>query len=236
MSLSRAIKKFVNTMIDWRFERVHTHIPAVVVSYDVEMNTCSIQPCVKIFNSDDVDTGQLDLPQLDDIPVQFAGAGSVVLTSPVKAGTYGVYHVAEDDINQWIAQGGIVSPISTDRFNLDTGFFEPGIYPFDSSFSSNVLTDRISLRTKDGNTEISVLENGNIEINTTGTLQINGNTDAVALASKVDTFIGQIDDTLSNWTPIVNDGGAALKTYYVAAKAAGEAVSTVASNTVKVNS
>lgn len=194
MNLSRTLKKFVNAIISRRFSMMHTHIPAQVVSYDSSTNTCSIQPTVRIFRTDDTDAGDSQLPTLDDIPVQFAGSGNVFLTCPVKVGSYGVYHVAEDDINTWLAAGGIVSPQSVDRFNLDTGFFCPSApWMFDSSFGT-IATDRFSIRTIDGATEISVLENGNIEIKGTE-ITINSGADyAVQFAALKSGFDALVSD------------------------------------------
>lgn len=177
MNLGRAIRKLVNAIVSRRFSMVHTTIPAQVVSYDADTNTCSIQPCVRVLRMDDTDTGDSQLPTLDDIPVQFAGSGDVFLTCPVHEGSYGVYHVAEDDINAWLAEGGIVSPQSVDRFNLDTGFFVPSApWMFDSSFGA-IATDRFSIRTRTGTTEISVLENGDVEINASGEIIFNSGSD-----------------------------------------------------------
>lgn len=173
----RAIKKLVNAIVSKRIAHIHTTIPAQVVSYDATKNTCSIQPCIGVMRTDDTDTGYSDFPQLDDIPVGFPGNGDAFLTCPVKADSYGIYHVAEEDINNWLNSGGVVAPSSVDRFNLDSGFFEPRApWMFDSSFGE-IATDRCSIRTRDGSAEISVLENGQIEIKTTGEVIINDGSD-----------------------------------------------------------
>lgn len=225
MSWIRDIKALIKSLIESRLSRVHTTIPAQVVSYDATTNTCSIQPCVKIFRSDDIESGNIELPQLDDIPVQFAGSGNVFLTCPVQADSYGMYHVAEEDINQWLSSGGIVSPSSVDRFNLDTGFFVPTApWIFDSSFGA-VAADRFSIRTRDGNTEVSVLDDGTVLINspsgdtiniTGGNVVVHGSGDAASLASIVDDYFSKIDAVFrTSWAVAPQDGGAALKAAYL---------------------
>jgi hypothetical protein len=213
----RELKKWVLSVLKNEMDKMHSHIPAQVVAYDPEMNTCSIQLCVNVFRIDDTDTGNSEIPVIEDIPVHFAGSGNVFLTCPVKKGSYGSYHVAEDDINDWLAAGGVVAPSSIDRFNLDSGFFEPAApWMFDESFG-RIATDRLSIRTRDGSTEISVLENGDVEINSSGNIIMNGSDDAVALASKVDDFISKIDTIFrTTWVPAAPDAGAALKTAYTA--------------------
>ena len=63
-----------------------------------------------------------------------------------------------------------------------------------------------------------------------GTIELGSPDDFVALAAKVDAEIQRIWDLFANWTPVPQDGGAALKT---AASAASAAVQSVASQTVK---
>lgn len=63
-----------------------------------------------------------------------------------------------------------------------------------------------------------------VKLGNDGTVKINGGTDGmvetgnasdfVALSAKVDAHISAIDDVLRTWTPIPNDGGAALQTAY----------------------
>jgi hypothetical protein len=115
MNWVRELKALVKSLISDRMQIVHTHIPCTVVSYDPDLNTCSIQPCIRIFRPDDVDSGTFDLPQLDDIPVVFPGSGGLFFSVPITEGSFGEYHVAEDDINDWLNAGGTVDPSSVDR-------------------------------------------------------------------------------------------------------------------------
>lgn len=213
----RELVKLARSVCRREVSKIHTSIPAQVVSYDATKNTASIQLCVKIIRNDDPDSDGSEFPVLEDIPVMFAGSGNVFLTVPVKKDSYGVYEVAEDDINDWLSKGGIVSPTSVDRFNPDTGFFKPcSPWMFDSSFGE-ISTDRVSVRTRDGLTEISVLENGNVEINvpTGKTVAVNGSADAAALASIVDDYFTKLDTLFrTTWVPVPTDGGAALKAAY----------------------
>lgn len=65
-----------------------------------------------------------------------------------------------------------------------------------------------------------------------GTAELMGNSDAAALASKVDTEINRIWTVLTGWTVVPADGGAALKT---AAATAAAGKLTVASTKVKMS-
>ena len=184
MMLARMIRKVCASVVSNYLRRMHTVKPAQIVTYNAETNLCSLQPCVEGFRIDNLDTGSEALPVIEDIPVLQFGSANVCQTSPVTEGDYGIYIVAEDDITPWIANGGIVQPVSIDRFNLSDGFFIPGLFPLSDSFSTAIATDRISLRTKTGDTEISVLDDetilikngsGEFEMDSGGTVTINGN-------------------------------------------------------------
>ncbi len=66
---------------------------------------------------------------------------------------------------------------------------------------------------------------------TTGVqLVINGGTDFVALASKVDAQITALKDVFSSWTPVASDGGAALKVLLTSLLGSGWPHSTASSS------
>lgn len=69
----------------------------------------------------------------------------------------------------------------------------------------------VAVYTDEGDS-ITIKRGGTIQINGSTAIELNGNSDKVAMSSKVDDRIGQIWNALATWTPVPNDGGAALKT------------------------
>ncbi|MBV6340982.1 hypothetical protein HWQ67_05245 [Candidatus Magnetobacterium casensis] len=191
MSWVREVSMMITRRV-WEILRgVHTHLPAKVVSYDGATNTVSIQPCLMSRRADDPDnwTG-IELPVVEDVPVQLLGSGKCLLAVAPQAGSYGTYHVSERCLEQWITKGGIVDPGSNRAFDLSDGFFIPGVYPTktdgdNGKLQASVKTDRIELRTRAGTAYMAVLDDGTIEIaspagditinKTTGQVSINGN-------------------------------------------------------------
>lgn len=181
MIILRTIRKIVTQAIRLHMQGVHTSGPAQIVSYDNE-TLCSIQLCVRPLLLDDVEGDGADMPVIEDIPVVIPGTANVLLSLPLAVGDYGMYVAAEDDISQWISEGGTVSPNSVHKFDLSDGFFVPGVYPLKNKISGAVAADRISIRTASGNTEISVLTgetliiknaSGKIEMLSSGQVNIN---------------------------------------------------------------
>lgn len=171
--LMRGIHRLVRRMIDAALAEVHTHMLAEVVSYDAEMNTCSVQPFpdkICIARADAMTTASW--PILEDVPVLQLGSGKLWLTVPPLAGTFGTLHINERSIEKWLATADEGGPTSTRRFSISDAVFIPGVVPLlpsgdTGAFVVPIETDRISLRTRDGAASVSVLDDGTVEITTT---------------------------------------------------------------------
>lgn len=179
MELIRKIQKLIRRHVDFALSSVHTHLPAQVISYDSGDNTVVVQPCIKVMRTGDPDNDTIELPVIEDVPVSLLGSGKCLLTVAPQAGSYGVLHVAERSLERWILEGGIVEPGSVRKFDISDCFFVPGIYPTVSDgdngkLQAAVATDRIELRTRSGDTTVSVLDNDSIVIETTGQVSVNG--------------------------------------------------------------
>ena len=63
---------------------------------------------------------------------------------------------------------------------------------------------------------------GSLYLKADGSVQVNNGSDYVALATKVNAMFDLIDGIINGWTPSPQDGGAALKTAWGTAFAAGK--------------
>jgi hypothetical protein len=197
MGWIRDIKILVRRMIQAALADVHTHIVAQVVSYTAATNTCSIQPCVtRIRAEDPQNMTTVELPQIDDVPVKQFGSGKCLLSVAPQAGSYGVFHVSEKDLENWLLQGGVVDPTNSKRFDLSDGFFDPGAYPLIPDGDNGALlvpieTDRIALRNRLNTCQVAALDDGTAVIKGTTTTVNDGTDFAVqytALKSAFDTL------------------------------------------------
>jgi hypothetical protein len=157
---------------------INTNIVCQVVSYDADANTCSLQPVVKVMRADDPENmGTMELPQLDNIPVKHQGSGKFLVSVAPAVGSYGNLVVSDSSLENWIVEGGIVNPARTRRHHPNDGFFEPGLYPQkedgdNGKLQSPIKTDRVSLRTRAGDVEISILDDNSVLIETTAAVNM----------------------------------------------------------------
>ena len=171
MNLSRIVERIARLVFRREIADVHTHAVAQVVSYAALTNTCSIQPCIRRIRSEDPNNlTTVQLPQIDDVPVMHRGSGKCLLTVAPQAGSYGVLHVSERSLDNWILSGGIVDPSSARKFDIGDGFFDPGAYPAmldgnNGSLAVPVNTDRIELRDRLGTSYVAVTDAGVVELN-----------------------------------------------------------------------
>ncbi len=180
MSLIRDIKKLIRVMIDAYAADIHTHMPAQVISYDATANTVSVQPCIKRVRTDDPNNlTTAALPVLEDVPVKQFGSGDFVLTVPPSVDSYGLLHVNERELEQWLDRGGVVDPATVRKFDLSDAIFDPGMYVI-NGITGGVNTDRIEIRSMDGTVFIAILDTGEISIeNGVGTITMDATTGQV---------------------------------------------------------
>lgn len=174
MSISRTISKIVRRHIARFVAEVYTNEIAQVVEYNAADNLVTVRPVVTRFRSSDATKlGGLSLPVMADVSVKHPGSGKVLMTVAPEAGSYGSLHFSDRCIEQWVHDGGVGPPRSARKFDLNDCWFEPGLYHQKDEEDAGkltvpVATDRISLRTRNGVAEVSVLTNGTININTAG--------------------------------------------------------------------
>jgi len=186
----RQIKNLIRRMI--RVETAHwrTCFPGQVESYTAATNTAKIRPCIQAIRVEDADnTKTINLTVLEDVFVKHQGSGKLWSTVAPAVGSYGIVHISDRCLEQWALKGGVVSPGSSRRFDLSDAFFDPGLLNLTPDGDNGALvvpvaTDRISLRTRSGITEISVLDDetininnasGTITISIAGQVSVNGN-------------------------------------------------------------
>ena len=166
----RIILRFIRNKIAEIFADVHTHAVVVIDSYDAVENTCSVRPCVKRIRTTDPDNETtIKFGKLEDVPVNHRGSGKLLLGCAPQAGSYGILHVAERSTDVWLTKGGVEDPDSVRKFDINDGFLEYGAYPLvvdgdNGKLVVPIATDRISLRTRSGDTEVSVLDDESIQI------------------------------------------------------------------------
>ena len=178
MSWGTILEKTFN---NFSTDKIHTAVPAQVVSFDADKRTISAQIVIKTLL---VDNTTIDIPVIEDVPVIFPGGGEFELTYEILPDSYVLLIFSQRAIDQWLASGGIVNPLRTRKFAYTDAIAIPGILPIpDAESTAPVASSSIQLRSKDGSVAISVksdsikLDNssGTVELKSSGQVDINGN-------------------------------------------------------------
>ena len=105
-SLKSMTENYINNM--------RVAIPAIIVQFDSQKQTASVQPAIK----DTLQGNFVALPELSDVPVQFPRAGGYSLTFPVKAGDECLLVFSDMCIDGWWQLGGIQNQAEKRRHDL----------------------------------------------------------------------------------------------------------------------
>lgn len=143
--------------IEGRLKDLHTCLPGIIVSFDQDKQTASVQPAIKrIFT----EQGAVNLPVCVDVPVQFPGGGDFFLTFPVKAGDECILLFSERAIDYWFANGGTQLPAEYRLHDLSDALAQVGLNSQPKKLAA-LQMDGAELRTRDRSTYIR-LTNGTI--------------------------------------------------------------------------
>jgi hypothetical protein len=170
MSWLREIKLMVRRIAKAEASRVRTCTVGQITEYDATRNAVKIRLCVKAMRTEDPENlTTVEMPILEDIPVQQFGSGKLLFSVPPSVDSYGTLFFSDRDLEAWLTSGGIVDPANMRKWDLSDAIFCPGLYPFvvdgdNGQIEEAIATDRVSMRTRSGLTEISVLADESVTI------------------------------------------------------------------------
>lgn len=183
---------------------LHTAMPCKVVS--VTGRTVEVEPGLNRSVPDGAGNYITEpLPNLKGVPIGDLVAGGMIFTLPVQAGDYGILIFCERNIGTWRATGNQGDPGDLGMHTLDGAVFYPGLRP-DSKTPANASGTNLVLGSDtNGSARIIIKPSGEVDIGAA----VSG---FVAMAAKVKAWLDAFNTAVSGWTPVANDGGAALKT------------------------
>lgn len=181
---------------------LHVAVPGRVQSYDAAAQTVVVQPMTKKVSRDADDTRIVDtLPVLPAIPVSWPRGGGYFLSMPLVAGDGGLIMFTDTDIGAWRDSGEVADPGDERRHGLGGAVFVPGIETVARALTG-AGTGHLVLG-KEGGPAIHI-DGATVQLGAAGG-------QFVALASLVTDQLADLKAAINNWTPVPNDGGAALK-------------------------
>lgn len=158
------LRDLITQAIDFRLYDIHTHLPAVILSYDSNLKKVSVRPTIKKTLSDGT-TAQM--PIISNIPLISAFGSGQGLSLPVNVGDYCLLMFSERSLDRWLTFGGEVDNPDPRIFDLNDAIALAGLMPFNES-SGIPNNDDVVL--KNGNGTISIQPNGTVIINSNGTI------------------------------------------------------------------
>lgn len=208
---------------------IRTCFPAKVESYDPGTQEADVKPLLKDVIRDP--DGNVDVKALAVIPavrVLHPRGGGYFASFPLAKGDFVLVVCCQANLNRWMEQKGAdVDPGDLRRHTLDGAVALP----------CNMVPDGQELEEADADTLVVGKDKG-LQMRITDSLiemgaKGSGSLDFVALAQKVDQAFSTLQSDLntikavfSAWTPVAQDGGAALKA----------AAATWAGNTISLSS
>lgn len=185
MNISELIgdtEEALKAMAENYINRIRVAIPAMIVSFDPQKQTASVQPTIK-----DTLQGEFTaLPELSDVPVQFPRAGGYSITFPVKSGDECLLVFCDMCIDGWYQSGGVQNQAEKRRHDLSDACAILGITSIPKALQ-NIYMDGLQIRNDSGTDFIQLSEQGillkskNIKIE--GTTEIIGTTNITGAAT-----------------------------------------------------
>ncbi|MCK5603276.1 hypothetical protein KAR91_15440 [Candidatus Pacearchaeota archaeon] len=193
MSDSPTLAEVLQNAIRAEMLEIHTMLPAKVEKYDPDKQKASVSPLLK---KKYVDGEIVQLPVINDIPVQWLSGGDAFIHMPLKVGDIGMVIFAERSLDKWLSgDGSAVVPDDPRHHNLTDAVFIPGISTFTEAFSvSN--PDNITIKNN----------NITIELDPSGKIKIEGATQE--LLAVLDSFMANVIGA-----NIIIPGGSSAGTY-----------------------
>jgi hypothetical protein len=136
----------VRQIVEGYLVDLHTAMPGIVRSFDVETQTATVQPTLqRLF----IGVGWRDLPPCVNVPVQFPGWGPYVMTFPVAADDECLLVFNERAIDFWWKQGGVQKPAERRLHDLSDAFALMGASSIPRAVPAFSATD-VEIRRRDG--------------------------------------------------------------------------------------
>lgn len=171
---------------------VRTTLPGVIAAYDKTTQLASVQPLIKEMQlTEGGKTEMVEIPQTHTAPVMFVGPGRGRITFPVKVGDPCILWFSSSCLSQW-KQRKVNKPVDEKNLrhhDLSDAIAMVGLY---SAAPTDAPDDAVVVHLDD-----------DIDLKL-------GGSDATELVAW-HSAMTQLKTAFDEWTPVTNDGGAALK-------------------------
>jgi hypothetical protein len=191
-------------------------LPGKVESYDNVLQTVDVKPLLSKTIVDQYGQEEsTELPVLPKVPVVFPRGGDFFISLPIEEGDNVLLVFCDRSIdNYWFSDGQ--SSMDQNDFrthDLPDAVAIPGFFPSTKSITDIISGDAVFGKQRG----VQIRAKGDsVDVTSRGLPSSTGG--FVSLAQKIDLIISKLDTVFRTaWTPVAQDGGAALKTAYLTA-------------------
>jgi phage baseplate assembly protein gpV len=143
--------------LDGKQAEMWTALPGLVESFDPQAMTVAVQPAIQGMQENEAGKAlAVNLPLLVDVPVVFPSGGGFTLTHPIKPGDACLVVFASRCIDGWWQSGGVAQGPDNRMHDLSDGFALVGPRARAKTLSPAVDTQRVQLRTDDGQAHVTM--------------------------------------------------------------------------------
>ena len=154
-----SLAQIIQTAVKSALVDTHTSMPGCIVSYNRDLQTCSVQPCIKRRYS----TGEVvNLPIIQNVPVQFPGGGEFKMHYDLEKDDDVLIMFSERSIDEWIKKGGTVESTQKRIHDLTDAFVIPGVLPEPKAYSPQ--GPKGSFEISNGSNSFIISKDGKIKI------------------------------------------------------------------------
>ena len=175
-------------------------LPAEVIAWSSsEPGRATVQPTIRLLRRSEGVRLAYRPPPLAGAPVAWPGGGEYGVTWPLEPGSTGMLVFSDRSLDEWAVTGQEDNtPRDLRRHAYADGVFVPGL---------RALATLPTRLTPSGDyVVVGCPTSGEVRLGSAGA------TSPVALGSLTDDQFTALANAFSSWTPVANDGGAALKT------------------------
>jgi len=228
--------ELIRRALDSRIARINVALPARVLSYNAKTRKALVEVSVRLPIQDE--NGDVIYEQLPDltVPVVFPSASGFSMHFPLSKDDPVQLLFNQRSITKWRRLGARADPEDLQNHGLGDAVALPGLWPLpnvpDGEFLNDSETDmagtdphtpmRVNAAAVFADTDVSlgIPDSEHVRLRFTPARANFGNGDQpVALADKVADALTTLKNAIDGWTPVPNDGGAALKTALTSALA-----------------
>ena len=197
-------RAFIESYLNNEFHKVAI---ARVESYDVSSQTVELTLMVNRMLPDGATPPNYTsepLPKIPSAKVMHPRAGGFFVAMPVKKGDFGVALFCDRGIATWRSTGNQSDPGDLGLNTLSSALFFPCVFPDKQSLQNADANNLVIGSDTNGSSRIVIKPGGEIDAGAAAA-------QFVAMANKAKTWLDAFVGAVTGWTPVSQDGGAALK-------------------------